>query len=85
MIYSVRQANNAVSAIVEKALKGIPQLITKRNKGRVVVVPEAVIEDMLSQLSAPASFADMFPVTETEPPLGEIKMSRRPGRARVRL
>lgn len=40
----------------------------------------------LQQSSSPASFSDMFPMTEAEPPLtSELKVTRKPGRARVRV
>lgn len=32
-----------------------------------------------------SSFADMFPITEADPPVGEIKIRSRPGRAKLRL
>lgn len=84
-VYSVREANNAVSSIVEAALRGSPQIIHKRNKERVLVICEKTIVEMAQASAAPRSFADMLPVTETEPPLGRLVVKEHPGRERIRL
>ncbi|MGD9714787.1 MAG: hypothetical protein AB7V46_22405 [Thermomicrobiales bacterium] len=84
-IYSVRAAGRALGALVEEVLAGCPQIIAKRGKGRVLVIAEDMLMDMARQSAIPSSFSDMFPVSPTEPPLGELKVRERPGRSRPQL
>lgn len=84
-IYSVREANSALSAIVEAALRGNPQVIRKRHEERVLVIREETVMEMVQASASPRSFAEMFPVTETEPPLRPLEVRERPGREQIRL
>ena len=49
-----------------------------------IVIAVHMVADMLGRMG-PRSFADMFPVTEMDPPLGELNVRGRPAAARLDL
>lgn len=59
--WSLQDAKNGFSSVVEAALAGEPQLVTRHGKPAVVVVSAAIFERLsrLDQAEAP-SFADLL-------------------------
>ncbi len=75
-MWSLHEARNKLSAVVEAALAGRPQVISRRGQPAVIVVSAASYEQLLAQ--ARGSFVDHLPAIPEE---GAGK--RIAGRARV--
>lgn len=56
--WSLQDAKNRFSAVVDAALKGTPQTVTKRGRAAVVVLSVADYERLREQRSAAGSFVD---------------------------
>lgn len=74
-MWTVQDAKNRFSAVVEAALSGIPQQVTRRGKPAVVVLSATDYQRLLAgAVSARESFAEhllAFPATDL--PRGEAK------------
>jgi hypothetical protein len=58
-------------------------VITKQGAGAVVVMKVETVADLAAQVAKPRSLADMFPVTEFDPPVEPLKLTRKPGFRRI--
>jgi prevent-host-death family protein len=56
--WSLQDAKNSFSAVVEAASKGTPQTVTKRGKPAVVVLSVAVYEKLLHKDAVKPSFVE---------------------------
>lgn len=82
-IHSLRDANRRLGLIIDRALAGAPRAIRTRDGRFAVVLSAEAARALIPQASRPRSFADMFPVSELDPPVGRLAITHGPGRTRI--